>query len=72
MLDGVEKDFKETARVAIAGLLPEKADAELKKWLQTKAEGQDTKMARPSVFGCFCVCASSLTHVQLKTILNML
>ena len=45
ILDGVEKDFKETVRVVIAGLLPEKADAELKKWLQTKAEGQDPKMA---------------------------
>jgi pimeloyl-ACP methyl ester carboxylesterase len=45
ILDGVEKDFKGTARVTIAGLLPEKADAELKTWLQTKAEGQDPKMA---------------------------
>ena len=44
-LDGVEKDFKGTVRVTIAGLLPEKADAELKTWLQTKAEGQDPKMA---------------------------
>jgi hypothetical protein len=31
--------------VTIAGLLPEKADAEVKTWLQTKAEGQDPKMA---------------------------
>ena len=45
ILDGVEKDFKGTVRVTIAGLLPEKADAELKTWLQTKAEGQDPKMA---------------------------
>src|SRR6266436_1721984 len=45
ILDGVEKDFKATVRVTIAGLLPEKADAELKQWLQTKAEGQDPKMA---------------------------
>jgi pimeloyl-ACP methyl ester carboxylesterase len=45
ILDGVEKDFKGTVRVTIAGLLPEKADAELKKWLQTKAERQDPKMA---------------------------
>ena len=42
ILDGVEKDFKGTT---FAGLLPEKADAELKKWLQAKAEGQDPKMA---------------------------
>ncbi|HWY85970.1 MAG TPA: alpha/beta fold hydrolase [Gemmataceae bacterium] len=45
ILDGVEKDFKGTVRVTIAGLLPENADAELKTWLQTKAEGQDPKMA---------------------------
>jgi sigma-B regulation protein RsbQ len=45
ILDGVEKDFKGMVRVTIAGLLPEKADAELKTWLQTKAEGQDPKMA---------------------------
>src|SRR6201997_2254099 len=45
ILDGVEKDFKGTVRVTIAGLLPEKADGELKTWLQTKAEGQDPKMA---------------------------
>ena len=31
--------------MTIAGLLPEKANAELKTWLQTKAEGQDPKMA---------------------------
>ena len=31
--------------MTFAGLLPEKADAELKKWLQAKAEGQDPKMA---------------------------
>src|SRR6201982_229575 len=45
MLDGVEKDFRGTVGVTIAGLVPEKADAELKTWLQTKAEGQDPKMA---------------------------
>jgi hypothetical protein len=45
ILDGVEKDFKGTVRMTFAGLLPEKADTELKKWLQAKAEGQDPKMA---------------------------
>jgi sigma-B regulation protein RsbQ len=45
MLDGVEKDFKGTLRNMFDGVFPEKADAELKKWLQTKAEGQDPKMA---------------------------
>jgi pimeloyl-ACP methyl ester carboxylesterase len=45
ILDGLEKDFKGTMRAAFAGLLPEKADAEVKKWLQTRAEGQDPKVA---------------------------
>jgi hypothetical protein len=45
ILDDIEKDFKGTVRLTIAGLLPEKADAKLKTWLQTKAEGQDPKMA---------------------------
>jgi sigma-B regulation protein RsbQ len=45
ILDDVEKDFKGTVGVTIAGLLPEKADAGLKTWLQTKAEGQEPKMA---------------------------
>ena len=45
ILDDEKKDFKGTVRVMIAGFLPEKADAELKKWIQTKAEGQDPKMA---------------------------
>ena len=31
--------------MTIAGLLPDKAGAELKTWLQIKAEGQDPKMA---------------------------
>ena len=39
------KDFKGTVRATFDGQLPEKADAELKKWIQTKAEGQDPKMA---------------------------
>jgi pimeloyl-ACP methyl ester carboxylesterase len=44
-LEAFEKDFKGTLRAALAGLLPEKADAELKKWLVTRAEAQDPKMA---------------------------
>lgn len=40
-----EKDFKATMRMGLDGLLPEKADAELKKWLLTRAEAQDPKMA---------------------------
>src|SRR5262249_40441675 len=45
ILDSIGKDFKGTMRAGFDGLLPEKADAEVKKWLQTKAEGQDPKAA---------------------------
>jgi pimeloyl-ACP methyl ester carboxylesterase len=45
ILDGVEKDFKGTLQTMFDGVFPENADAELKKWLQAKAEGQDPKMA---------------------------
>jgi pimeloyl-ACP methyl ester carboxylesterase len=45
ILDGIEKDFTGTVRAMFDELLPEKADAEVKKWLQTKAEGQDPKVA---------------------------
>jgi pimeloyl-ACP methyl ester carboxylesterase len=40
-----EKDFKGTMRVGLAGLIHEKTDAELKKWLVTRAEAQDPTMA---------------------------
>ena len=45
ILDGVEKDFKGTLQTMFDGVFPENAEAELKKWLQAKAEGQDPKMA---------------------------
>jgi pimeloyl-ACP methyl ester carboxylesterase/nicotinamidase-related amidase len=45
ILDGLEKDFKGTVRTMFDGQLSEKADTEVKKWIQTKAEGQDPKMA---------------------------
>ncbi len=45
ILDGVEKDFKGAVRTMFDGQFPEKADPEVKKWVQTKAEGQDPKMA---------------------------
>jgi pimeloyl-ACP methyl ester carboxylesterase len=45
ILEGVEKDFKGTIAVTFGGLLPEKTDAELRTWLQTRAAGQDPKMA---------------------------
>src|SRR5262249_42393750 len=40
-----EKDFKGTMQMALNRMLNEKADAELKKWLLTRAEAQDQKMA---------------------------
>ena len=43
LLDTIEKDFKGTVRATFAGLLAEKTDPELKKWLVTKAEGLDPK-----------------------------
>jgi pimeloyl-ACP methyl ester carboxylesterase len=44
-LDAFDKDYKGTVRVTFDGLLPEKVDPDLKKWLVTKAESQDPKMA---------------------------
>jgi hypothetical protein len=44
-MDSVEKDFKGTLRTMFDGVFPEMAAAEVKKWLKTKAEGQDPKMA---------------------------
>jgi pimeloyl-ACP methyl ester carboxylesterase len=44
-IEAFEKDFKGTMRQGLAGLLPEKTDAELKKWLVSRAEAQDQKMA---------------------------
>jgi pimeloyl-ACP methyl ester carboxylesterase len=44
ILDGLDKDFKGTMHAAFDGLLPEKADAEVKKWLRTKVEGQDPRV----------------------------
>ena len=45
ILDGALKDFKGTVRATFDGQLPDKTDAEVKKWLKTRAEGQDSKMA---------------------------
>jgi pimeloyl-ACP methyl ester carboxylesterase len=44
-MEAFEKDFKGTMRAGLNGLLHEKTDAELKKWLVTRAEAQDPKMA---------------------------
>ena len=72
ILDGVEKDFKGTVRVTFAGLLPEKADAELKQWLQAKkAEGQDPKMALALIrhlFGLDTVTAFKEAKVPVRCI----
>jgi pimeloyl-ACP methyl ester carboxylesterase/nicotinamidase-related amidase len=71
ILDGAEKDFKGTVRVTFAGLLPEKADAELKKWLQAKAEGQDPEMALAlmrDLFGLDTVTAFKEAKVPVRCI----
>ena len=44
-MEAFEKDFKGTMRAGLAGMVNEKSDAELKKWLVTRAETQDPKMA---------------------------
>jgi pimeloyl-ACP methyl ester carboxylesterase len=44
-LEAFAKDFKGTMQVGLNGMLHEKSDAELKKWLLTRAEAQDQKMA---------------------------
>jgi pimeloyl-ACP methyl ester carboxylesterase len=43
--EAFEKDFKATMRAGIAGLFSEKTDAEVKRWILTRAEAQDQKMA---------------------------
>jgi pimeloyl-ACP methyl ester carboxylesterase len=42
---GFDSDFKGTMRVGIEGMLHEKTSPELKKWIITRAEAQDEKMA---------------------------
>jgi pimeloyl-ACP methyl ester carboxylesterase len=44
-LEGFETNFKETMRGGFSALLHPKTDPELKKWLLTRAEAQDQKMA---------------------------
>jgi pimeloyl-ACP methyl ester carboxylesterase len=44
-LDAFDADFKGTMRAGLTGLLNEKTDPDLKKWLVTRAEAQDQKMA---------------------------
>jgi pimeloyl-ACP methyl ester carboxylesterase len=44
-LEQFDKDFKGTFRSLFKGMFPEKADAELVKWIAERAEAQDAKMA---------------------------
>jgi pimeloyl-ACP methyl ester carboxylesterase len=44
-LAAFEKDFKGTLRAGLGGMLSEKTDADLKKWLVSRAAAQDEKMA---------------------------
>jgi pimeloyl-ACP methyl ester carboxylesterase len=44
-LASFESDFKGTLRATFPGLLHDKTDAALKKWIATRAEAQDQKMA---------------------------
>jgi sigma-B regulation protein RsbQ len=44
-LSDFEKDFKGTLDAGLSGLLHEKSDPDLKKWLTTRAAAQDQKMA---------------------------
>src|SRR5262249_12420171 len=39
------KDFKGTLQFGLNGMLPEKVDPEVKKWITAKAEANDPKMA---------------------------
>lgn len=45
ILTGFQNDFKATMEGGINGMLPEKTDPELKKWIITRAQAQDQKMA---------------------------
>src|SRR5262245_61788854 len=45
IMAAMEADFKGTMRIALRGMLPEKADPDLVKWLIARAESQDQKMA---------------------------
>jgi pimeloyl-ACP methyl ester carboxylesterase len=66
-----DKDFKGTMRVVVAGMAHEKADAELKEWLVTRAETQDPKMALAlmrDLFGLDTVMAFKEAKVPVRCI----
>ena len=46
-IEAFEKDFKGTMSMGMDGLLGAKTDPELKKWIVSRAEAQDPKMAVP-------------------------
>jgi pimeloyl-ACP methyl ester carboxylesterase len=45
VLQDFETDFKAAMRAGVRGMLPEKVDPELLRWITTRAEAQDPKMA---------------------------
>ena len=44
-MEAFEKDFKGTMRMGLEGMVHDKTDADVKKWLVTRAEAQDQKRA---------------------------
>ena len=66
-----DKDFKGTMRVVVTGMAHEKTDAELKEWLLTRAEAQDSKMALAlmrDLFGLDTVTALKEAKVPVRCI----
>jgi pimeloyl-ACP methyl ester carboxylesterase len=66
-----DKDFKGTMRVVVAGMAHEKTDTELRKWLVTRAEAQDPKMALAlmrDLFGLDTVTALKEANVPVRCI----
>ena len=70
-LEAFAKDFKGTMRAGLRGLVHEKADAELTKWLVARAEAQDPKMALALIhdlFGLDTVTAFKEAKVPVRCI----
>jgi pimeloyl-ACP methyl ester carboxylesterase len=61
-LEAFEKDFKGTLQSGLSGVVHEKVDPDLKKWLLTRAEAQDPKMALGLM--------RDLTGLDMKTLLK--
>ncbi|HYV37518.1 MAG TPA: alpha/beta hydrolase [Gemmataceae bacterium] len=60
LVAGFESDFKGTTRTALEGMLSEKTEPELKKWLISRAEVQDQKMALGLVADMFALDQTAL------------